>query len=406
MSYRTASGRLVRVGQRLAAGGEGEIFEVTSPPGTVFKKYKPETLARAPVTETKLHAMTARPPAQWREATSGHVTLAWPSQVVLENRRFAGFLMTAVDTASSVQVHRVANPSDRRAATGKTAWLRGFSWYYLVTVAANLAGATRLLHESGSVIGDFNERNILVTSQARVTLIDCDSMQFTASGGRPYVCRVGRPEFTPPELRHADWGMTIRQPSSDLFPLAIHLYQLLMEGEHPFRGVWSGPGDKPSVPDLAEDGTWAYRRRGRLGPRPAAIGIALLPGSIRQMFRKAFEDGATRPSRRPTALDWQQALTSLAGSLRECTANREHFYPPHHRRCPWCAHESRPSKGRHRRPRTPFVLGKRRLRWPGHTSGCDILGAWQMVGTATVSSTAHATSRFLRSPSTSGSSSC
>jgi DNA-binding helix-hairpin-helix protein with protein kinase domain len=307
----------------------------------VLKKYKPEILLRVPVTETKLHAMTARPPAEWREAASGHVTLTWPSDVVLENGRFAGFLMPAVDTASSVQVHRVANPSDRRAATGKTAWLRGFTWRYLVTVAANLAHATHLLHESGSVIGDFNERNVLVTSQARVTLIDCDSMQFTGPGGRAYVCRVGRPEFTPPELRHVNWGKAVRQPSSDLFALAIHLYQLLLEGEHPFRGVWPGPREKPSVPDLAAKGTWAHKRGGKLRPRPVAVGIGLLPDSIREMFRKAFEDGATAPSRRPTALHWHQALTSLAGSLRECAADRRHYYPPHLRHCPWCARENR-----------------------------------------------------------------
>jgi amino acid transporter len=340
MSYRTAAGRFVSVGSRLAAGGEGEVYAVTAPPDVVFKKYKPEILAKAPDTGPKVRAMTTSPPPGWKEAGTGHVTLAWPSQVVLENSRFAGFLMPKVDTASSVELHRIANPSDRRAASGNTSWMRGFTWNYLVRVAANLAQATHMLHTSGSVIGDFNERNILVTSQARVTLIDCDSMQFTAAG-RPYVCRVGRPEFTPPELRRADWKTTVRQPSSDLFALAIHIYQLIMEGEHPFRGVWSGAGEKPSVPDLAERGTWAYRRGGNLGARPAAIGIDLLPDSIRELFKRAFEEGATSPSRRPTALDWFQALNSLAGSLRNCRTNKQHFYPQHHRSCPWCAHERR-----------------------------------------------------------------
>lgn len=340
--FQTASGLLVTVGKWLAAGGEGEVYAVTAPHGMVLKKYKPEILVKAPATEAKLRAMTASPPAEWREAASGHVTLAWPAHVVMEGSRFVGFLMPVVDTDTSVELHRIANPSDRRAGTGKTAWMRGFTWKYLVSVAANLAHATHVLHATGSVvIGDFNERNILVTSQARVTLIDCDSMQFTASGGRVYVCRVGRPEFTPPELRRAVLDKTVRKPSSDLFALAIHIYQLLMEGEHPFRGMWSGSGEKPPVPDLAEKGIWAHQRRGRLGPRPAAIGIDLLPDSIRKLFRQAFEDGATNPARRPTAQAWQRALDSLAGSLRKCRANKEHFYPPHHKSCPWCEHERR-----------------------------------------------------------------
>ena len=341
MSFRTASGGLVTVGKRIASGGEGEVYGVIAPQGVVFKKYKPEVLVKAPTTEEKLRAMTESPPAERHEAGSGHITLAWPAQVVMENGSFAGFLMPTVDTDTSVELHRIANPSDRRAATGETAWMRGFSWKYLVSVAANLAHATHVLHTSGSVIGDFNERNILVTSQARVTLIDCDSMQFTGSGGRVYFCRVGRPEFTPPELRRADWAKTVRHPSSDLFALAIHVYQLLMEGEHPFRGAWSGAGEKPPVPDLAATGTWAFERRGMLGPRPVAIDAGLVPASIRKMFRQAFEDGAIRPARRPTALDWQRELNSLASGLRKCHANGEHFYSSHHRSCPWCEHERR-----------------------------------------------------------------
>ncbi|MCW2930496.1 MAG: hypothetical protein JWM19_1458 [Actinomycetia bacterium] len=330
------SRRRVTVGRPLAGGGEGIIFEVTTPPDMVLKTYRPEILAKVPSLHEKLQALVAHPPAEWREAASGHVTLAWPSQVVLHNGRFTGFLMPAVDTASSVEVHRVANPSDRRAATGKTAWMRGFTWQYLVHTAANLAHATSVLHKSGAVIGDFNERNILVTSQARVTLIDCDSMQFTAPGGEPFFCGVGRPEFTPPELLNADWARTFRHPSSDLFALAIHLYQLLMEGEHPFRGVWSGPGEKPPVPQLALDGIWAHQRRGPLRPRPAAPDFGLLPRAVQEMFRQAFEDGATSPARRPSAAAWNQALTGVAASLRQCAASPAHFYPPHSRGCPWC----------------------------------------------------------------------
>ena len=342
------SRRRVTVGRQLAGGGEGLVFEVPATPDMVFKVYKPEVLAKVPSLQEKLQALVAHPPAEWREAASGHVTLAWPSQLVLQNGRFVGFLMPAVDTASSVELHRVTNPSDRRSATGKTAWMRGFTWRYLVHAAANLAHATSVLHKSGAVIGDFNERNILVTSQARVTLIDCDSMQFTAPGGEPFFCRVGRPEFTPPELLNADWARTFRHPSSDLFALAIHLYQLLMEGEHPFRGVWSGPGEKPPVPQLALEGIWAHQRGGPLRPRPAAPDFGLLPRAVQEMFRTAFEDGATSPARRPTAAAWNQALASVAAALRQCGASPAHVYSSHARRCPWCRHPATgatPSRG-------------------------------------------------------------
>jgi DNA-binding helix-hairpin-helix protein with protein kinase domain len=203
------------------------------------------------------------------------MNLAWPSEVVLADGRFAGLLMPAVDTRQTVELHRITNPTDRRTATGAAAWTKEFDWRYLVRTAANLAHATHVLHAAGVVIGDFNESNIRTWREARVTLLDCDSMQIRdPASGEWFFCRVGRPEFTPPELVRADWASTVRHPSSDLFALAIHLYQLLLEGEHPFRGVWRGDGEKPAVSVLAGRGIWAHQNGGPLVPRPAAISAA------------------------------------------------------------------------------------------------------------------------------------
>jgi hypothetical protein len=194
------------------------------------------------------------------------------------------------------------------------------------------------------VIGDFNESNIRTWREARVTLLDCDSMQVRDPvSGEWFFCRVGRPEFTPPELVRADWASTVRHPSSDLFALAIHLYQLLLEGEHPFRGVWRGNGEKPPVSVLAGRGIWAHQNGGPLVPRPAAISAGLLPPALVAMFRQAFEDGAVDPGARPTAAQWHAALDGLAGQLRQCAADRAHFYPGGHDACPWCRYTPPPA---------------------------------------------------------------
>jgi hypothetical protein len=337
VTFTTSSGRPIAVGRLLATGGEGEVFAITSPRDVVFKKYLPIAFSRDPALQQRLQVMAANRPVGWREPSSGHVTLAWPTEVVLANGRFAGFLMPAVDMNSTVELHRITNPSDRRQATGTTSWAQMFNWKYLVYTAANLARATEGLHDVGVVIGDFNERNVRVSREASVTLLDCDSMQVTdPATGKRLFCRVGRPEFTPPELINADWSKTVRHPSSDLFALAIHIYQFLLEGEHPFRGVWAGPGDKPSVSELAKRGDWAHKVGGLLKPRPSAIPVTLLPGAIVEMFRKAFEDGAANPAARPSAADWEQALGHLANSLQQCTADSGHFYPSTLTACPWC----------------------------------------------------------------------
>ena len=71
-------------------------------------------------------------------------------------------------------------------------------------MAANLCLAVDTVHRVDAVIGDFQERNILVNDTTRVTLVDCDSMQFTGADGHQFLCGVGRPEFTAPELAGVD----------------------------------------------------------------------------------------------------------------------------------------------------------------------------------------------------------
>ena len=345
MALATVSGGTVLPGRKLATGGQAEIYAVSSPSGSVFKRYLRRTLDSDPALGRRLRVMADRRPAEWREAGSGHMNLAWPSEVVLADGRFAGFLMPAVDTLQTVELHRITNPTDRRTATGAAAWTKGFDWRYLVRTAANLAHTTHVLHAAGVVIGDFNESNIRAWREARVTLLDCDSMQIRDPvSGEWFFCRVGRPEFTPPELVRADWASTVRHPSSDLFALAIHLYQLLLEGEHPFRGVWRGDGEKPPVSVLAGRGIWAHQNGGPLVPRPAAISAGLLPPAIVAMFRQAFEDGAVDPGARPTAARWHAALDGLAGQLRRCAADGAHFYPRSHDACPWCRYTPPPAR--------------------------------------------------------------
>jgi eukaryotic-like serine/threonine-protein kinase len=344
VTLRLGSGAELLPGPRLAAGGQGEVFAVESPAGHVFKRYFPRELAKDPALEPRLLSMVGAPPAG-RQEPHGHVNMAWPVDIVYDGGQFAGFIMPVIDMASTVGIHRVTNPSDRsRAQEGRPgAWLAGFTWRYLVRTAVNLVQVTHALHAAGTVIGDFNDANVRVGRDARVTLLDCDSMQIRdAATGARYLCRVGRPEYTAPELLQEDWSVTVREPSSDVFALAIHLYALLLEGEHPFRGIWDWEGEKPDVTELAARGLWAYLEGGPLLPRPAAIGIGLLPPAIRELFRTAFEHGAYSPDHRPGPDEWHRALCELEDELFTCQADSSHVYPAFHgRTCPWCEHARR-----------------------------------------------------------------
>jgi YVTN family beta-propeller protein len=332
----------LEIGPPLSQGGQGTIHVVLDAPERVLKRFHEAELARASDLEERLRAMVAHRPAGWRE-TSGHAMLAWPSDVVLDGNRFVGHVMPRLRLADVVELHVLSNPSDRRHPHASTpGWVRGFTWRHLVRTGANLALATDVLHRSDYVVGDFNERNILVRHDTRVTLVDCDSMQVpNPRSGSPFLCGVGRAEFTAPELLDVDIRTTTRRASSDLFALAVHIFQLLMEGVHPFDGVWHGDGEKPRRHQLAQRGMFAYAGDPHLRPRPTAMPFDLLPTDVRELFTRAFVRGAADPDARPTGREWFDALGRCATDLETCAAVEHHAYPPHHTTCPWCAQDQR-----------------------------------------------------------------
>jgi DNA-binding helix-hairpin-helix protein with protein kinase domain len=77
--------------------------------------------------------------------------------------------------SQAAEVHTLHSPKSRLQKFPEA------SWAFLIYVAANIARAVATVHEQGFVIGDVNPKNILVTRQATVHLLDCDSFQVTAA---------------------------------------------------------------------------------------------------------------------------------------------------------------------------------------------------------------------------------
>jgi DNA-binding helix-hairpin-helix protein with protein kinase domain len=189
------------------------------------------------------------------------------------------------------------------------------------------------VHQTTAVIGDFQERNILVSSTARVTLVDCDSMQFADSAGRQFLCGVARPEFSAPELAATDLRRESRARASDLFALAVHIHLLLMGGNHPFlRGTWAGAEDQPDAMTLAKGGHWAGGPDSMLSTHPLAPPPSFLPVPIQHLFVRALSEGARNPPARPTAAEWRRALLSIQVTM----CQRGHEIPLGCTDCPWC----------------------------------------------------------------------
>ncbi len=311
----------------LGAGGEAKVYALPSDAALVAKIYHRPDPARA----RKLAAMLLNPPED-PDAVSGQLSIAWPLDLVCEtpSRSVAGFVMPRVQNRAPV--FSFYNPSTRRTTFPLS------NYFYLHRTARNLASAVSALHGRGYVIGDVNESNILVTETALVTLVDTDSFQVRdPRTGEVFHCPVGKMEFTPPELQGQTFAEIERKPEHDLFGLGVLIFQLLMEGTHPFAGIYTGSGDPPAYDERIREGHFVYGSRPLpYKPMPFAPPYPLVHSRLQRLFSRCFDDGHETPALRPSASEWRDALSEAEASLLTCRVNPQHRYGEVFSACPWC----------------------------------------------------------------------
>jgi hypothetical protein len=328
---RQSNGQLITIdpAAALGTGGEARVYAIPQEPSLVAKVYHEPTDDRA----RKLMAMLANPPDD-PLAVREHVAIAWPVDLLLTTDRrhqCVGFLMPRLSG-----MHPIADVYNPRARRQKHAW---FDYFRLHHTARNLAAAVHALHTRGYVIADVKQSNIFVTDTALVALVDTDSFQVRdARRGIVYRCLVSTPEVTPPELQGQRSTDIDRAPEHDLFGVAVIIFQLLMEGTHPFDGLFQGSGDPPPYEARIAAGYFPYSggRRVPFRPKPIAPPFKILHPTLQQLFRHCFEDGHDKPKARPDALTWRFALDEAEEHLITCPVSDQHRYGDHLSACPWC----------------------------------------------------------------------
>ncbi len=259
---------------------------------------------------------------------------AWPLELVTDrNGRTCGFVMPRA--GSSIEAHELYTPKSRAQNFPEE------DFRFVLHVAANIVRAFGAVHQAGYVIGDVNHGQVLVGRDARVTLIDCDSIQ-VQSGGQLYTCDVGVPLFTPPELQGRSFRGLQRTVDHDRFGLAVLLFQLLFMGRHPYAGVPLNPGQSTEIEGAIKADRFAYgkdcRAHGVMQP-PGTLPLSTFGPQVALLFEQAF---AGRPvTARPDAKGWLDALKTLQAGLRPCANSFAHHYPGQLQSCPWCSIEAR-----------------------------------------------------------------
>lgn len=339
-------------------GGEGTAYNVKGHPDLVAKIYHNTKLA--PTTYDKDPGKTLEDKINYMiDHPLDSAFFAWPQDSLQDaGRQFVGYIMPRI---SGTKLFDAEQPSTRSQV------FRTYNYIYNIHIAYNLAATVEQAHRVGVVIGDLNPTNVLVDDKGIVRFIDTDSFSIHDSArNKTYKCMVNYPGHTPPELM----GLNMEDPNnkhtigSDDFVLALHIFELLFDGQHPFTCIIpaspTGSVSCSSTDGKVANGYCPFVTNSQPAiqiPKHAIDVSKCMPLYMRQLIDRAFTytSGtackAETIARRPSAQEWREALQHLLQDMEHpgtrgskaviCPANHEHIYLKSAGYCPFCEARNR-----------------------------------------------------------------
>ena len=301
--------------------------------------------------------MVQHPIADLRDS-SGRVilTLAWPQDILCDDRGvFVGYTMPFIQ--NGVEICTVARGCDMPKA--KTMF-PNYDWMFNLQVAINLSKAVAYLHSNNCIVGDLNCKNIMVSPDGLITMLDNDSFDLLDTvSGIHFRCCAGTQDYLAPELqgRNLRSAGAVFSVHSDNFALAIHIFQLLMNNYHPFTGknlvvIQNSTSVNQRLDHLVNGKCPFIHNYSDLTiPIGAPYLSEMVTPQLVQDFYRTFDYNAgniqERIKLRTTAAQWvtdlQQYMNQFytPGQAYRCSNNQKHYYLRQAGKCGLCAAEER-----------------------------------------------------------------
>lgn len=338
------NGKRLSLGTKLGGGGEGSVYAIDGHPSFVAKIYS----SGAEAHREKIEAMVSVSDQVARVQVLS--TVAWPMAALYSDaarRTFVGFGMACVRTR-----YQLAELHEYPAPAGMSVTLRE-KVDFMIGACDILAA----LHAMGQVVGDFNDQNVIMTTDGRPAVVDADSFCVRV-GGRTFPCEVFNDSIVAPEIikaarvagSYAACPGDVFSAHADDYALAVHIFCLLMNGVHPFTCVpmplanGSVPAPVKRAKRVERGETPFFKKVPGVKVSPMAPDLAALPPYLTELFRRAFVDGHASPAKRPTATEWKAALTRYRSELVPCSKNRLHWHWRGVSTCPYCEADARYGK--------------------------------------------------------------
>lgn len=338
--------KAVELKKELGAGGEGRVYQIAH--AECAKIYaKP-----SPFKEAKILTMIAKPPHPLTDPRCRNGRVAWPTRALYKRPggSFVGYVMPLIEVNRYQESEVVFIEKLRTKTYGQR-----FTYEQMMIAAYNFAMTVACIHRAGHAVGDLREKNILVDDQGQICLVDCDSFQIIDEANqRFYASQTYTPAYLAPEWIGRDLSHANRR-SNDCFALGVWIFQMLMNGMHPYQAKGGKANHAPSLSEKIKKGTYPYAGAWGVQPPPAAPDFNQVPKNLQKLFADCFVKGHRKPEARPEAMDYARVLKREIGRLKTCKANRTHKYSGDRITCPFCREAGKKGGQNVKPPKRPKV---------------------------------------------------
>lgn len=304
------------LGKEIGDGGQGNIYEIDSEHvAKIFKANK----VNLKELERKMNCMfNIELPPELRNMVT------WPTDLIYDDSGFIGFVMRKMSQKFSfgeLTAYCFMDNFQKRNEGYRVFWI----------LALNLARIFHMIHNEGIVIGDANGENIGFSDKGFPILFDCDSFGFNV-----FPCDSFRPEYVPYFAYRQGIFDKLTEKTDD-WALAVHIFELLCNGCHPFACA-SSAGKAPSIVDNIVSRTCVhFSEIHGLKPPVYAPPLEVIPPKIRKLFERAFIGDEKDV---PSAEEWINALNDVCSKGFVKSMCGEHTLPSECativKNCPFC----------------------------------------------------------------------
>lgn len=282
----------IKLGKKIAAGGEGTIYEVDEK--RVCKIYFSEKTTK--LRYEKILKML--------EVPIDNPSICWPIDMVRNTHgEFVGYIMPKAKGSTLKtgiffpQVFKTKYPNWTKAD--------------LVQLCITILEGMEFLHKRNIIIGDINPYNILFESSTKVYFVDTDSFQI-----EKFSCPVGTIDFSAPEIVDKDRLTFMRNFGHEYFAVASLLFMLMLPGKSPYSKQGGGnTADNIKAMDFA----YPYKAAstGKIPEGAWRFIWSNLPSYLKQAFYETFRHGqpySTNATRKSSS-EWLSIMRRYKADL-------------------------------------------------------------------------------------------